>query len=114
MSKKLSRNTSRIVNRKRNQNSLLGNSKEFAKMGNLMFYSSNGVDASDRFFFFKTLLTDYAKNNNPEYTKKANEIGNAAVSALSNSPLGQLNNEDSRVVQLLEQALKILQAGIEY
>ncbi len=114
MSKKLSRNTNRVVNRKRNQSSLLGNFKEFAKMGNLMFYSSNGVDASDRFFFFKTLLTDYAKNNNPEYTKKANEIGNAAVSALSNSPLGQLNNEDSRVVQLLEQALKILQAGIKY
>lgn len=114
MSKKLSRNTSKVINRKRNQSSLLGNSKEFAKMGNLMFYPSNGVDASNRFFFFKTLLTDYAKNNNPEYTKKANEIGNAAVSALSNSPLGQLNNEDSRVVQLLEQALKILQAGIEY
>lgn len=88
----------------------------FHKMGNLMFYpDGTSVNPSNRFFYFKTLLTDYQKNiAAPEYTVQANQIGRHAVEALSENPFGNFNDEDSRAIEIIESAMKILETGITY
>lgn len=88
----------------------------FHKMGNLMFYpDGTSVNPSNRFFYFKTLLTDYQKNiAAPEYTVQANQIGRHAVEALSENPFGNFNDEDSRAIEIIESAMKILETGIAY
>lgn len=89
----------------------------FNSLGNLYFYpyKNNSVDANDRFFFFELLLSNYAKFNNPEYTKKANAIGGTARSILLNNPFNQIDEKgNTRMKQHLYNAISILETGIQY
>ena len=101
---------------RRTQKSML-DAVNFYTLGNLLFYPNdpNVVMPSQRFFYFKNLLTDYRKNGSEEYRIKANQIGKAAVSALTDSPFGSNEQEkNSRSIQRLRDALNIIEKGIEY
>lgn len=89
-------------------------SLDFNYMGNLLFYQGTDVQASQRFFFFNLLLSDYAKNEYQGYRTKANQIGENAKAALKNSPFGKPDEKNSKTMQILEQAIKILRQGITY
>ena len=91
--------------------------KHFSRWGNLLFYK-NGINVkpNDRFFFFNTLLSDYAKNDYQPYTVYANRLGAAAKEALTNNPFEKSSSieENSRFIELLNQAENILITGIAY
>lgn len=92
---------------------------KFVHMGNLLFFPEGSDFAKERFFFFNTLLSDYAKTNNEpyysKYVQKANDIGNRAKTALSNSPLDIEDAEgNTRFMEIMTEAIKILKQGIIY
>ena len=87
----------------------------FNLWGNLAFYPSSGVVAQDRFFFYKTLLTNYTRLNNPSYRDYANQLGNAAKNILSSNPFTMPDESGSnRMIEHLQNALQILEIGIQY
>lgn len=91
--------------------------KHFSRWGNLLFYKNGiNVEPNDRFFFFNTLLSDYAKNDYQPYTVYANRLGAAAKQALTNNPFEKSSSieENSRFIELLNQAENILITGIAY
>ena len=84
----------------------------FQNFGNLIYFDKLKPD----YFYFNTLLSDYEMNKpNPRYRSKANSIGQQALSILGSSPLINDDNlENTIFYQRIEQAQKILQAGILY
>jgi len=90
----------------------------FLYFGNLLFYPGGDI-AQQRFFFFKTLLSDYSKVQcepyRSAYISAANQIGNQAVSVLSQSPfIDSQNLEETKFFQDMTQAIQILETGIIY
>ena len=86
---------------------------DFNNFGNLIFYDDS---KKEKYFYFKTLLTSYEMNYpNPEYRTLANNIGNAAVSRLSNIPgLGTEQNEkNTYLLEQLDSIMNILRAAVE-
>lgn len=90
------------------------NYNDWSLFGNLIYHPIGGsVLAANRFFYFSSLLGNYNKNNNPQYSIEANKIGEEAKSALTNdlnatdghSSIIDWNQKYKQIITFLQHAI---------